>query len=102
VNASTGPTAGLFHHVIATNLVPIGTGAVGIGFHHLRATTTGVPIDTSGDGIPDWMEDVNGAEQDRRHGRGRDDVDPRRLQRMVDREEVRGENDERGCGFPVR
>jgi hypothetical protein len=60
VNASTGPTAGLFHHVIATNLVPIGTGAVGIGFHHLRATTTGVPIDTSGDGIPDWMEDVNG------------------------------------------
>jgi hypothetical protein len=52
--------AGLFHHVIATNLVPIGTGAVGIGFHHLRTTAAGVPLDTDGDGIPDWMEDVNG------------------------------------------
>jgi hypothetical protein len=40
--------------------VPIGTGAVGIGFHHLRTTATGVPLDTDGDGIPDWMEDVNG------------------------------------------
>jgi hypothetical protein len=56
----TGPTAGLFHHVIATNLVPIGTGAVGIGFHHVRTTDAGVPLDTDGDGIPDWMEDVNG------------------------------------------
>jgi len=56
----TGPVAGLFHHVIATNLVPIGTGAVGIGFHHLRTTAAGVPLDTDGDGIPDWMEDVNG------------------------------------------
>jgi len=56
----TGPVAGLFHHVIATNLVPVGTGAVGIGFHHLRTTAAGVPLDTDGDGIPDWMEDVNG------------------------------------------
>jgi hypothetical protein len=46
--------------VIATNLVPIGTNFVGIGFHHLRTTAAGVPLDTDGDGIPDWMEDVNG------------------------------------------
>ena len=56
----TGVTAGLFHHVIATNLVPNGTNLVGIGFHYLRTTTAGVPLDTDGDGIPDWMEDVNG------------------------------------------
>jgi hypothetical protein len=56
----TGVTAGLFHHVIATNLVPNGTNLVGIGFHCLRTTTAGVPLDTDGDGIPDWMEDVNG------------------------------------------
>jgi len=56
----TGTTAGLFHHVIATNLVPNGTNPVGIGFHYLRTTAAGIPLDTDGDGIPDWMEDVNG------------------------------------------
>jgi hypothetical protein len=56
----TGATAGLFHHVIATNLVPNGTNPVGIGFHYLRTTAAGIPLDTDGDGIPDWMEDVNG------------------------------------------
>jgi hypothetical protein len=56
----TGVTAGLFHHVIATNLVPNGANLVGIGFHHLNTSIAGVPLDTDGDGIPDWMEDVNG------------------------------------------
>ncbi len=56
----TGTTAGLFHHVIATNLVSMGSGPVGIGFHYLKTSAGGVPLDTDGDGIPDWMEDVNG------------------------------------------
>jgi hypothetical protein len=56
----TGTIAGLFHHVIATNLVSIGSGQVGIGFHYLKTSAGGVPLDTDGDGIPDWMEDVNG------------------------------------------
>ena len=29
------------------------------GFHYV-ATTNGVPIDTDGDGIPDYVEDTNG------------------------------------------
>jgi len=55
----SGTTAGLFHHVIATHLVSIGSGQVGIGFHYLKTSAGGVPLDTDSDGMPDWMEDVN-------------------------------------------
>ena len=70
--------------------------------NHLRTTATGLPLDTDGVGIPDSMGDVNGVKQDRWHGRGRDDQDVRQSERMVDRVEVRGENDMTVCRLPVR
>ena len=38
----------------------MGTNQVSIGFHYLRTSAGGVPLDSDGDGIPDWMEDANG------------------------------------------
>jgi len=60
VGFRTGTTAGLFHHTLRTNLAAVGTNLVSIGFHYLRTSAGGVPLDSDGDGIPDWMEDVNG------------------------------------------
>ena len=60
VGFRTGTTAGLFHHTLRTDLAAVGTNLVSIGFHYLRTSAGGVPLDSDGDGIPDWMEDANG------------------------------------------
>jgi hypothetical protein len=60
VGFRTGTTAGLFHHTLRTDLAAVGTNLVSIGFHYLRTSAGGVPLDSDGDGIPDWMDDVNG------------------------------------------
>ena len=60
VGFRTGTTAGLFHHTLRTDLAAVGTNQVSIGFHYLRTSAGGVPLDSDGDGIPDWMEDANG------------------------------------------
>ena len=51
--------AGLYHYTVTTNNAIEGTNTVSIGFHYV-ACTNGLPIDTNGDGIPDYLEDVNG------------------------------------------
>jgi hypothetical protein len=33
---------------------------VDIGYHYVAVNTNSVPIDTDGDGIPDYLEDANG------------------------------------------
>jgi len=60
VGFRTGITAGLFHHTLRTDLVAAGANQVGIGFHYLRTSIAGVPLDSDGDGTPDWIEDPNG------------------------------------------
>jgi hypothetical protein len=55
----SAPAAGLYHYTVTTNNVIEGTNIVSIGFHYV-ACTNGLPIDTNGDGIPDYLEDANG------------------------------------------
>jgi len=33
---------------------------VDIGYHYVAVDTNGIPFDTNGDGIPDYLEDING------------------------------------------
>jgi len=33
---------------------------VDIGYHYVSTDTIGIPIDTNGDGIPDYISDANG------------------------------------------
>jgi hypothetical protein len=40
---------------------------VDIGYHYVACNAAGQPIDTDGDGLPDYLEDVNG------NGNGEDD-----------------------------
>jgi hypothetical protein len=50
---------GLYHYTVTTNEIIDGNNRVSIGYHYV-ATTNGVPIDSNGDGIPDYIEDANG------------------------------------------
>lgn len=57
--SQSAPNAGLYHYTVLTNDTIEGTNTVSIGFHYV-ACANGVPIDTNGDGIPDYLEDING------------------------------------------
>jgi hypothetical protein len=37
-----------------------GTNTVSIGYHYIATDSYGNPLDTDGDGIPDYLEDANG------------------------------------------
>ncbi len=51
--------AGLYHYTVTTNNTIDGTNMVSIGFHYV-ACSNGVPLDTTGDGLPDYVKDGNG------------------------------------------
>ncbi len=51
---------GLYHHTTQTNQVKEANSRVNIGFHYVACAANGNPVDTDGDGIPDYLEDVNG------------------------------------------
>ena len=55
----SAPDAGLYHYTVTTNNAVEGTNRVSIGFHYV-ACTNGLPLDSNGDGIPDYLEDANG------------------------------------------
>ena len=51
---------GLYHFTIQTNQLPEGTNTVSIGYHYVATDAYGNPLDSNGDGIPDYLEDANG------------------------------------------
>jgi hypothetical protein len=62
----TAGLAGLYHYTVTTNTVtglevPDGTNIVSIGYHYVATGTNGLPLDSNGDGIPDYLEDPTGA-----------------------------------------
>ncbi len=52
--------AGLYHYTTTTNQAKETNSIVDIGFHYVALDTQGNPVDTDGDGIPDYLEDKNG------------------------------------------
>jgi hypothetical protein len=58
--SQSAPAAGLYHYTVTTNNVVEGTNIVSIGFHYIAVGSNGLPLDTNGDGIPDYLEDFKG------------------------------------------
>jgi hypothetical protein len=51
---------GLYHFTTQANQAVEGTNIVTIGYHYVATDANGNPLDTNGDGIPDYLEDANG------------------------------------------
>ena len=51
---------GLFHFTTQISQVAEGFSTVDIGYHYVAVVQYGNPLDTNGDGIPDYLEDANG------------------------------------------
>jgi hypothetical protein len=51
---------GLYHYTVTTNEVVEGTNLVSIGYHYVATDQYGNPLDSNGDGIPDYLEDAAG------------------------------------------
>ena len=58
--STTADRVGLYHYTVLTNQVKEATNTVSIGYHYVAADSSGNPIDSSGDGIPDYLADSNG------------------------------------------
>ena len=51
---------GLYHFTTQTNQVVEGDSVVDIGYHYVATDQYGNPLDSNGDGVPDYLEDANG------------------------------------------
>jgi hypothetical protein len=60
VGSRNANVAGLYHYTTQTNQVKETNSTVDIGFHYVAVDSNGNPIDTDGDGVPDYLEDANG------------------------------------------
>ena len=58
--STTADKVGLYHFTTQTNQVPETNSIVTIGYHYVATDANGNPLDTNGDGIPDYIEDANG------------------------------------------
>ncbi|HWW03184.1 MAG TPA: hypothetical protein VNZ64_26015 [Candidatus Acidoferrum sp.] len=55
----TADVAGLYHFTTQTNQTIEGTNIVTIGYHYVATDANGNPLDSNGDGIPDYLSDLN-------------------------------------------
>ncbi len=54
-------TRGLYHYATLANQTREGTTRLDIGFHYVAVNaSSGLPVDTDGDGLPDYLEDRDG------------------------------------------
>jgi hypothetical protein len=51
---------GLYQYTTQTNQVKQGMTQVDIGLHYVALSPSGKPLDENSDGVPDYLEDVNG------------------------------------------
>lgn len=56
----TANLVGLYHFTTQTNQTIEGNSPVDIGYHYIATDSNGNPLDTNGDGTPDYLEDSNG------------------------------------------
>jgi len=57
---TTADQLGLYHFTTQTNQVPETNSIVDIGYHYVATDAYGNPLDSNGNGIPDYIEDTNG------------------------------------------
>lgn len=58
--STTADQLGLYHYTVTTNEVTETNSTVDIGYHYVALGANGLPLDSNGDGIPDYLEDSNG------------------------------------------
>jgi hypothetical protein len=58
--STTADQFGLYHFTTQTSQMKETNSVVDIGYHYVALDALGNPIDTNGDGIPDYLEDANG------------------------------------------
>jgi hypothetical protein len=58
--STSATNLGLYHYTVTTNNVVEGTNTVSIGFHYIAVGTNGLPLDSNGDGVADYLKDANG------------------------------------------
>jgi hypothetical protein len=61
----TAAQLGLYHYTVETNMIngleiPEGDNEVSIGYHYIAVDAYGNPLDSNGDGLPDYVKDLNG------------------------------------------
>jgi hypothetical protein len=57
----TAPNISLYHYTTQTNeYSKETTSQVDIGYHYVGVDNNGLPLDSDGDGVPDYLEDANG------------------------------------------
>ena len=58
--STTANLISLYHFTTQANQVKEGNSTVDIGYHYVATDAYGRPLDTNGDGLPDYLEDGNG------------------------------------------
>ena len=58
--STTADQVGLYHFTTQTNQLEEANSIVDIGYHHVAVDANGNPVDTDGNGIPDYIQDPSG------------------------------------------